>query len=153
MSGAVQRGWRRLALPRGKDAFCLVRWRIVGMVRMLALGRLRSVIGFDDKVPDRDVAHHAGEWPTASSQPRLPGSTARAGYAGHPHGSRRRVDLHFDGSRHRVGPTSAGATGLATAAVDRCVTDANDARRIQPTHFPQPQLAWRLGFSGPCGAT
>ncbi len=126
---------------RGKDAILSgPAGGLVGMVRMSALAGFDKVIGFDMGGTSTDVSHYAGEYERVfGSQvagvrlraPMLDIHTVAAGG-----GSL----LHFDGSRYRVGPDSAGADP-GPACYRRggplTVTDANVMLgRIQPDHFP-----------------
>jgi 5-oxoprolinase (ATP-hydrolysing) len=126
---------------RGKDAILSgPAGGLVGMVRMSALAGFDRVIGFDMGGTSTDVSHYAGRYERVfGSQvagvrlraPMLDIHTVAAGG-----GSL----LHFDGSRYRVGPDSAGADP-GPACYRRggplTVTDANVMLgRIQPDHFP-----------------
>ena len=126
---------------RGKDAILSgPAGGIVGMVRMSALAGYRKVIGFDMGGTSTDVSHYAGELErvfhteVAGVRLRAPMLSIHTVAAGG--GS----VLHFDGSRYRVGPDSAGADP-GPACYRRggplAVTDANVMLgRIQPDHFP-----------------
>ena len=126
---------------RGKDAILSgPAGGIVGMVRMSALAGFDRVIGFDMGGTSTDVSHYAGEYERVFSTqvagvrlraPMLDIHTVAAGGGS---------ILHFDGSRYRVGPDSAGADP-GPACYRRggplAVTDANVMLgRIQPAHFP-----------------
>ncbi|MFI6845203.1 hydantoinase B/oxoprolinase family protein [Kitasatospora sp. NBC_00085] len=126
---------------RGKDAILSgPAGGIVGMVRMSQLAGFEQVIGFDMGGTSTDVSHFAGEYERVSTSQvagvrlRAPMLAIRTVAAGG--GS----VLHFDGSRLRVGPDSAGADpGPASyrAGGPLTVTDANVMLgRIQPAHFP-----------------
>ena len=127
---------------RGKDA--ILSGPAGGIVGMAALSRLAGfdkVIGFDMGGTSTDVSHYAGEYERVFNTqvagvrlraPMLDIHTVAAGGGS---------ILHFDGSRYRVGPDSAGAEP-GPACYRRggplTVTDANVMLgRIQPTHFPQ----------------
>jgi 5-oxoprolinase (ATP-hydrolysing) len=126
---------------RGKDAILSgPAGGIVGMVRMSALAGFDRVIGFDMGGTSTDVSHYAGEYERVFTTqvagvrlraPMLDIHTVAAGGGS---------ILHFDGSRYRVGPDSAGADP-GPACYRRggplAVTDANVMLgRIQPAHFP-----------------
>jgi 5-oxoprolinase (ATP-hydrolysing) len=126
---------------RGKDAILSgPAGGIVGMVRMSALAGFDRVIGFDMGGTSTDVSHFAGEYErvlmaqVAGVRLRAPMLDIHTVAAGG--GS----ILHFDGSRYRVGPDSAGARpGPASyrGGGPLTVTDANVMLgRIQPDHFP-----------------
>ena len=126
---------------RGKDAILSgPAGGIVGMARMSALAGFDRVIGFDMGGTSTDVSHYAGEYERVFDTqvagvrlqaPMLAIHTVAAGGGS---------ILHFDGSRYRVGPDSAGADP-GPASYRRggplTVTDANIMLgRIQPAHFP-----------------
>ncbi|MFJ3405506.1 hydantoinase B/oxoprolinase family protein [Promicromonospora sp. NPDC090134] len=126
---------------RGKDAILSgPAGGIVGMVRMSALAGFDHVIGFDMGGTSTDVSHYAGELErvfdtdVAGVRVRAPMLDIHTVAAGG--GS----ILHFDGSRYRVGPDSAGAVpgpACYRGGGPLTVTDANVLLgRIQPTHFP-----------------
>ena len=126
---------------RGKDAILSgPAGGVVGMVRMSALAGFDHVIGFDMGGTSTDVSHYAGEYERVFTTqvagvrlraPMLDIHTVAAGGGS---------ILHFDGSRYRVGPDSAGADpgpACYRGGGPLCVTDANVMLgRIQPTHFP-----------------
>jgi 5-oxoprolinase (ATP-hydrolysing) len=114
---------------------------IVGMVRSSRLAGFERVIGFDMGGTSTDVSHYAGEFErvfetqVAGVRMRAPMMSIHTVAAGG--GS----ILHFDGSRYRVGPDSAGANP-GPASYRRggplTVTDCNVMLgKIQPQHFPQ----------------
>ncbi|MBA0125500.1 hydantoinase B/oxoprolinase family protein [Haloechinothrix sp. YIM 98757] len=126
---------------RGKDAILSgPAGGIVGMARMSGLAGFEHVIGFDMGGTSTDVSHYAGEYERVFDAqvggvrlraPMLEIDTVAAGGGS---------VLHFDGSRYRVGPDSAGADP-GPACYRRggplTVTDANVMLgRIQPAHFP-----------------
>ena len=129
---------------RGKDAILSgPAGGIVGMVRMSALAGFSKVIGFDMGGTSTDVSHYAAEaggyqrvftTEVAGVRLRAPMLDIHTVAAGG--GS----ILHFDGSRYRVGPESAGADpGPACYRIGGplTVTDANVMLgRIQPDYFP-----------------
>jgi 5-oxoprolinase (ATP-hydrolysing) len=126
---------------RGKDAILSgPAGGLVGMVRMSALAGFDKVIGFDMGGTSTDVSHYAGALErvlhtvVAGVRLRAPMLDIHTVAAGG--GS----ILHFDGSRYRVGPDSAGADP-GPACYRRggplTVTDANVMLgRIQPGYFP-----------------
>src|SRR5471032_2041624 len=113
---------------------------IVGMVRASRLAGFDKVIGFDMGGTSTDVSHYSGEFErvfetqVAGVRMRAPMMSIHTVAAGG--GS----ILHFDGSRYRVGPDSAGANP-GPASYRRggplAVTDCNVMLgKIQPAHFP-----------------
>jgi 5-oxoprolinase (ATP-hydrolysing) len=127
---------------RGKDAILSgPAGGIVGMARMSQLAGFDRVIGFDMGGTSTDVSHFAGEYERVFNTvvagvrlraPMLAIHTVAAGGGS---------ILHFDGSRYRVGPDSAGAIpgpACYRGGGPLTVTDANVMLgRIQPTHFPR----------------
>ncbi|MGW5480539.1 hydantoinase B/oxoprolinase family protein [Streptomyces sp. NPDC004008] len=127
---------------RGKDAILSgPAGGIVGMARMSQLAGFDRVIGFDMGGTSTDVSHFAGEYERVFTTqiggvrlraPMLDIHTVAAGGGS---------ILHFDGSRYRVGPDSAGAApgpACYRGGGPLTVTDANVMLgRIQPTHFPR----------------
>lgn len=128
---------------RGKDAILSgPAGGIVGMVRMSALAGFDSVIGFDMGGTSTDVSHYTASggyervFTTEVAGVRLRAPMLHIHTVAAGGGS----ILHFDGSRYRVGPESAGADP-GPACYRRggplTVTDANVMLgRIQPAHFP-----------------
>jgi 5-oxoprolinase (ATP-hydrolysing) len=126
---------------RGKDAILSgPAGGIVGMARMSQLAGFDRVIGFDMGGTSTDVSHFAGEYERVFNTtvagvrlraPMLAIHTVAAGGGS---------ILHFDGSRYRVGPESAGAVpgpACYRGGGPLTVTDANVMLgRIQPAHFP-----------------
>ena len=126
---------------RGKDAILSgPAGGIVGMVRMSELAGYSKVIGFDMGGTSTDVSHYAGAYERVFNTlvagvrlraPMLDIHTVAAGGGS---------ILHFDGSRYRVGPDSAGADpgpACYRAGGPLTVTDANVMLgRVQPAHFP-----------------
>jgi 5-oxoprolinase (ATP-hydrolysing) len=126
---------------RGKDAILSgPAGGIVGMVRMSALAGFDHVIGFDMGGTSTDVSHYAGEYERVFTTeaagvrlraPMLAIHTVAAGGGS---------VLHFDGSRYRVGPDSAGADpgpACYRGGGPLTVTDANVMLgRVQSAHFP-----------------
>ncbi|MCW2911443.1 MAG: putative hydantoinase/oxoprolinase [Actinomycetia bacterium] len=127
---------------RGKDSILSgPAGGIVGMARTAAAAGFGRVIGFDMGGTSTDVSHYAGEFErqyeteVAGVRMRAPMLSIHTVAAGG--GS----ILHFDGSRYRVGPDSAGADP-GPACYRRggplTVTDANVMLgRIQPGSFPR----------------
>ena len=127
---------------RGKDAILSgPAGGIVGMARVSQLAGYDKVIGFDMGGTSTDVSHFAGEYErifynqVAGVRLRAPMLDIHTVAAGG--GS----ILHFDGSRYRVGPDSAGASpgpACYRGGGPLAVTDANVMLgRIQPAHFPR----------------
>jgi len=114
---------------------------IVGAARTAAMAGYTKLIGFDMGGTSTDVAHYNGEYERAFETlvagvrmraPMMHIHTVAAGGGS---------ILHFDGSRYRVGPDSAGANP-GPACYRRggplCVTDANVmVGKINPEFFPQ----------------
>ncbi|MEU6765794.1 hydantoinase B/oxoprolinase family protein [Streptomyces sp. NPDC046853] len=126
---------------RGKDAILSgPAGGIVGMARMSQRAGFDRVIGFDMGGTSTDVSHYAGEYERVFTT-QIAGVRLRAPMLDiHTVAAGGGSVLHFDGSRYRVGPDSAGATpGPASyrGGGPLTVTDANVALgRIQPDHFP-----------------
>jgi 5-oxoprolinase (ATP-hydrolysing) len=126
----------------GKDAFLSgPAGGIVGCVRTAGLAGLDRVIGFDMGGTSTDVSHYSGEFEKsletviAGVRLRVPMLEIHTVAAGG--GSK----LHFDGSRYRVGPDSAGADP-GPACYRRggplTVTDCNVMLgKLQPDFFPK----------------
>ncbi|SCD77289.1 5-oxoprolinase (ATP-hydrolysing) [Streptomyces sp. di188] len=126
---------------RGKDAVLSgPAGGIVGMARMSQLAGFDRVIGFDMGGTSTDVSHFAGEYERVFTT-QIAGVRLRAPMLDiHTVAAGGGSVLHFDGSRYRVGPDSAGADP-GPACYRRggplAVTDANVMLgRIQPAHFP-----------------
>ncbi|HEY8473246.1 MAG TPA: hydantoinase B/oxoprolinase family protein [Natronosporangium sp.] len=126
---------------RGKDAILSgPAGGLVGMVRMSALAGFDKVIGFDMGGTSTDVSHYAGEFERVL-QTTVAGVRLRAPMLDiHTVAAGGGSILHFDGSRFRVGPDSAGADP-GPACYRRggplTVTDANVMLgRIQSDYFP-----------------
>ena len=127
---------------RGKDSILSgPAGGIVGMARTAGAAGFGRVIGFDMGGTSTDVSHYAGEFErqyeteVAGVRMRAPMLSIHTVAAGG--GS----ILHFDGSRYRVGPDSAGADP-GPACYRRggplTVTDANVMLgRVQPGYFPR----------------
>lgn len=126
---------------RGKDAILSgPAGGIVGMARMSQLAGFDKVIGFDMGGTSTDVSHFAGEYERVFHT-QVAGVRLRAPMlAIHTVAAGGGSILHFDGSRFRVGPDSAGADpgpACYRNGGPLTVTDANVVLgRIQPTHFP-----------------
>jgi 5-oxoprolinase (ATP-hydrolysing) len=148
---------------RGKDSILSgPAGGIVGMARTADSAGFSKVIGFDMGGTSTDVSHYAGrfereyETQVAGVRIRAPMLSIHTVAAGG--GS----VLHFDGSRYRVGPDSAGADPGPACYRNNgplTVTDANVLLgRIQAAHFPhvfgprgdQPldEQASRVKFTG-----
>jgi 5-oxoprolinase (ATP-hydrolysing) len=126
---------------RGKDSILSgPAGGIVGMARTAAEAGFGKVIGFDMGGTSTDVSHFAGEFERAY-ETQVAGVRMRAPMLSiHTVAAGGGSVLHFDGSRYRVGPDSAGADP-GPACYRRggplTVTDANVLLgRIQPDHFP-----------------
>jgi 5-oxoprolinase (ATP-hydrolysing) len=126
---------------RGKDAILSgPAGGIVGMVRMSALAGFDKVIGFDMGGTSTDVSHYAGEYERVFNT-QVAGVRLRAPMLDiHTIAAGGGSILHFDGTRYRVGPDSAGADpgpACYRSSGPLTVTDANVMLgRIQPGHFP-----------------
>jgi 5-oxoprolinase (ATP-hydrolysing) len=127
---------------RGKDSILSgPAGGIVGMARSSAAAGFGRVIGFDMGGTSTDVSHFAGEFErqyeteVAGVRMRAPMLSIHTVAAGG--GS----VLHFDGSRYRVGPDSAGANpgpACYRHGGPLTVTDANlMLGRIQASYFPR----------------
>ncbi len=127
---------------RGKDAILSgPAGGIVGMVRMSQQAGFHKVIGFDMGGTSTDVSHFAGEYERVFDT-QVAGVRLRAPMlAIHTVAAGGGSVLHFDGSRYRVGPDSAGADPgpcCYRGGGPLAVTDANVMLgRVQPAHFPQ----------------
>ena len=127
---------------RGKDSIVSgPAGGIVGMARTAAKAGFERVIGFDMGGTSTDVSHFAGEF-EREYETQVAGVRMRAPMlAIHTVAAGGGSVLHFDGSRYRVGPDSAGADP-GPACYRRggplTVTDANVLLgRIQPDYFPK----------------
>jgi 5-oxoprolinase (ATP-hydrolysing) len=113
---------------------------IVGAVRTALAAGFERIIGFDMGGTSTDVSHYAGEFERAF-ETRVAGVRMRAPMMSiHTVAAGGGSILHFDGSRYRVGPDSAGANP-GPACYRRggpvAVTDANVmVGKIQPRFFP-----------------
>ena len=128
-------------LFRGKDSILSgPAGGIVGMARTAEAAGFDKVIGFDMGGTSTDVSHYAGEF-ERQYETQVAGVRMRAPMLSiHTVAAGGGSVLHFDGSRYRVGPDSAGAHPGPAAYRRRgplTVTDANVMLgRIQPAHFP-----------------
>jgi 5-oxoprolinase (ATP-hydrolysing) len=127
---------------RGKDSILSgPAGGIVGMARTARNAGFSRVIGFDMGGTSTDVSHYAGEF-EREYETQVAGVRMRAPMlAIHTVAAGGGSVLHFDGSRYRVGPDSAGADP-GPACYRRggplTVTDANVLLgRIQPGYFPE----------------
>jgi 5-oxoprolinase (ATP-hydrolysing) len=127
---------------RGKDAVLSgPAGGIVGMARLSELAGHRRVVGFDMGGTSTDVSHYAGAYERVFSA-QVAGVRLRAPMlAIHTVAAGGGSVLHFDGSRYRVGPDSAGADpgpACYRNGGPLTVTDANlMLGRIQAEHFPR----------------
>jgi len=114
---------------------------IVGAARTAAMAGYTKLIGFDMGGTSTDVAHYNGEYERAF-ETQVAGVRMRAPMMHiHTVAAGGGSILHFDGSRYRVGPDSAGANP-GPACYRRggplSVTDANVmVGKINPDFFPQ----------------
>ncbi|MGV9935367.1 hydantoinase B/oxoprolinase family protein [Streptomyces olivaceoviridis] len=126
---------------RGKDAILSgPAGGIVGMARMSQRAGFDRVIGFDMGGTSTDVSHFAGAYERVFTT-QIAGVRLRAPMLDiHTVAAGGGSVLHFDGSRYRIGPDSAGADpgpACYRAGGPLTVTDANVMLgRIQPAHFP-----------------
>jgi 5-oxoprolinase (ATP-hydrolysing) len=127
---------------RGKDSILSgPAGGIVGMARTAREAGYGQVIGFDMGGTSTDVSHFAGEF-EREYETQVAGVRMRAPMLSiHTVAAGGGSVLHFDGSRYRAGPDSAGADP-GPACYRRggplTVTDANVLLgRIQPDHFPK----------------
>ncbi|CAA9535509.1 MAG: 5-oxoprolinase, HyuA-like domain / 5-oxoprolinase, HyuB-like domain [uncultured Sphingosinicella sp.] len=113
---------------------------IVGMVRTAADAGFDKVIGFDMGGTSTDVSHFAGEY-ERTNETMVAGVRVRAPMLQiHTVAAGGGSICHFDGSRFRVGPDSAGAVP-GPACYRRggplTITDCNVVLgKIRPEHFP-----------------
>jgi 5-oxoprolinase (ATP-hydrolysing) len=113
---------------------------IVGMARTAMSAGFENVIGFDMGGTSTDVSHFAGEF-EREFETRVAGVRMRAPMMSiHTVAAGGGSILHFDGTRYRVGPDSAGANP-GPASYRRggplAVTDCNVMLgKIQPKYFP-----------------
>jgi 5-oxoprolinase (ATP-hydrolysing) len=127
---------------RGKDSILSgPAGGIVGMARTAQDAGFGQVIGFDMGGTSTDVSHFAGEF-EREYETQVAGVRMRAPMLSiHTVAAGGGSVLHFDGSRYRAGPDSAGADpgpACYRQGGPLTVTDANVLLgRIQPDHFPQ----------------
>ena len=127
---------------RGKDSILSgPAGGIVGMARTAAEAGFGKVIGFDMGGTSTDVSHYAGEF-ERQYETQVAGVRMRAPMlAIHTVAAGGGSVLHFDGSRYRVGPDSAGADpgpACYRKGGPLTITDANVLLgRIQPEFFPR----------------
>jgi len=113
---------------------------IVGVVRTSQSAGIDRIIGFDMGGTSTDVSHYAGEF-ERSYETEVAGVRMRAPMMSiHTVAAGGGSILHFDGSRYRVGPDSAGANP-GPACYRRggplTITDCNVmVGKIQPGYFP-----------------
>lgn len=129
-------------LFQGKDAILSgPAGGVVGMVKTAERAGYTKLIGFDMGGTSTDVAHYQGEF-ERSFETMVAGVRMRAPMMHiHTVAAGGGSVLHFDGSRYRVGPDSAGANP-GPASYRRggplTVTDCNVMLgKIQPQYFPQ----------------
>ncbi|MEZ5648424.1 MAG: hydantoinase B/oxoprolinase family protein [Alphaproteobacteria bacterium] len=114
---------------------------IVGAVRTSAMAGFDHIIGFDMGGTSTDVSHYAGEY-ERTFETQIAGVRMRAPMMRiHTVAAGGGSILHFDGSRYRVGPDSAGANP-GPACYRRggplTVTDCNVMLgKLQPDFFPK----------------
>ena len=113
---------------------------IVGVVRTAGAAGFDRIIGFDMGGTSTDVSHYAGELERAF-ETQIAGVRMRAPMMSiHTVAAGGGSILHFDGSRYRVGPDSAGANPGPTCyrrGGPLAVTDANVMLgKISPRFFP-----------------
>ena len=114
---------------------------IVGAVRTSQSAGFDRIIGFDMGGTSTDVSHYAGEF-EREFETQVAGVRMRAPMMGiHTVAAGGGSILHFDGSRYRVGPDSAGANPGPSSyrrGGPLTVTDANLLLgKIQPAYFPK----------------
>jgi 5-oxoprolinase (ATP-hydrolysing) len=128
-------------LFQGKDAILSgPAGGVVGMVRTATMSGYDKIIGFDMGGTSTDVAHYNGEF-ERSFETMVAGVRMRAPMMHiHTVAAGGGSILHFDGSRYRVGPDSAGANPGPACYLrggPLTVTDCNVMLgKIQPHHFP-----------------
>ncbi|MCF6266925.1 MAG: hydantoinase B/oxoprolinase family protein [Desulfuromusa sp.] len=129
-------------LFQGKDAILSgPAGGVVGMVCTASMSGYEKIIGFDMGGTSTDVAHYNGEF-ERSFDTMVAGVRMRAPMMHiHTVAAGGGSILHFDGSRYRVGPDSAGANPGPASYLrggPLTVTDCNVMLgKIQPEHFPK----------------
>ena len=129
-------------LFQGKDAILSgPAGGVVGMVKTATMSGFTKLIGFDMGGTSTDVAHYDGEF-ERSFETMVAGVRMRAPMMHiHTVAAGGGSILHFDGSRYRVGPESAGATpgpACYRRSGPLAVTDCNVMLgKIQPDYFPK----------------
>ncbi|HKJ65131.1 MAG TPA: hydantoinase/oxoprolinase family protein, partial [Desulfopila sp.] len=129
-------------LFQGKDAILSgPAGGVVGMVKTAMMSGHEKIIGFDMGGTSTDVAHYCGEY-ERSFETMVAGVRMRAPMMHiHTVAAGGGSILHFDGSRFRVGPDSAGANPGPACYLrggPLAVTDCNVMLgKIQPGHFPR----------------
>lgn len=129
-------------LFQGKDAILSgPAGGVVGMVKTATLAGATKLIGFDMGGTSTDVAHYNGEY-ERSFETMVAGIRMRAPMMHiHTVAAGGGSILHFDGSRYRVGPDSAGANpgpACYRRGGELTVTDCNVMLgKIQPKYFPE----------------
>lgn len=127
---------------RGKDSILSgPAGGVVGAVRTSKMSGFDRIIGFDMGGTSTDVSHYAGQF-ERTFDTQVAGITVRSPIMQiHTVAAGGGSILHFDGSRYRVGPDSAGSfPGPASYGRNGplTITDANIMLgRIQPKYFPQ----------------
>ncbi|OEU48020.1 MAG: 5-oxoprolinase [Desulfobulbaceae bacterium S5133MH15] len=129
-------------LFQGKDAILSgPAGGVVGMVKTATMSGFTKLIGFDMGGTSTDVAHYDGEF-ERSFETMVAGVRMRAPMMHiHTVAAGGGSILHFDGSRYRVGPESAGAKpgpACYRRSGPLAVTDCNVMLgKIQPDYFPK----------------
>jgi 5-oxoprolinase (ATP-hydrolysing) len=129
-------------LFQGKDAILSgPAGGVVGMVKTATMAGDSKLIGFDMGGTSTDVAHYNGEY-ERSFETMVAGIRMRAPMMHiHTVAAGGGSILHFDGSRFRVGPESAGANpgpACYRRGGELTVTDCNVMLgKIQPKYFPE----------------
>lgn len=114
---------------------------IVGAVKTCAMAGFPKIIGFDMGGTSTDVSHYRGEY-ERSFETEVAGIRLRSPMmAIHTVAAGGSSILHFDGSRYRVGPDSAGSDPGAACykkGGQLTITDCNVMLgKLQPQFFPQ----------------
>ena len=114
---------------------------VVGAVKTCSLAGYNQIIGFDMGGTSTDVSHYAGQY-ERSFESEVAGVRLRSPMMSiHTIAAGGGSILHFDGSRYRVGPESAGANPGPAAygrEGDLTVTDCNVmVGKLQPEFFPK----------------